>query len=568
MLVAMTWFTPAKQSSVSLSLNPVASGPWLDRFNQWRISTGVGRVTENSTFSSGDALHAQYMVLNDLVTHYETPGTPYYTAAGDTAAKNSNIYVSSSTATTDTQAIDWWMQAPFHAMGMMDPRLSTTGFGSYRYVKSGWQMAAAVNVVQGNSFTGGTYPVYFPGNGTSEPLTSYVGGEFPDPLQGCSGYTVPTGLPVFIQVGGNVSTTAGAVHSFTGNGVSLAHCVIDSTNAALGSYLKTRGGVIVIPRQPLQAGVRYTVDLTVNGAPYTWSFTVGAFSTCTSPTASLSPLPGAFKNGSVIDFTAASTGCSNPQYEFWVRAPAGLWTIAQPYGASPAFAWDTASHLAGAYQVAVWVENSGDPTSTYEAGAGGTYTLVGCATASLAPVPGSYPVGGAVSFTASSAGCASPLYEFWVKAPGGYWTIKQLYSASAQFSWSTAGLVPGAYQVAVWATDQGSSLSTYQSGAGGTYALSGCASVTLSPAPGGYPKNANIAFSAAAAGCSSPLYEFWVRSPSGYWVVARAWSTAPTFTWATAGLTTGGWQVAVWAKAAGSGSATYDAGAGGTYTLS
>ena len=34
----------------------------------------------------------------------------------------------------------------------------------------------------------------------------------------------------------------------------LAHCVIDSNNAAVGSYLKWRGGVIVIPKAPLQPG--------------------------------------------------------------------------------------------------------------------------------------------------------------------------------------------------------------------------------------------------------------------------------------------------------------------------
>jgi uncharacterized protein YkwD len=242
-------------TSVRLPTRPAANTSWLDRLNTWRASTGLSSLSENTTWSQGDYDHAVYMVKNDLVTHYETSGVPYYSVAGDTAARDSNIYVSSSTSTTDQQAIDWWMQAPFHAMGLMDPRLTQTGFGSYREVKSGWDMGAAVDVIRGNSFTGGHYPVYFPGNGTDEPLTSYGGGEFPDPLQACPGYSVPTGLPVFIEVGGNVNTTVGAVHSFTGNGVPLTHCVIDSSNAAVGSYLYTRGGVILIPQHPLQAGV-------------------------------------------------------------------------------------------------------------------------------------------------------------------------------------------------------------------------------------------------------------------------------------------------------------------------
>jgi len=64
------------------------------------------------------------------------------------------------------------------------------------------------------------------------------------------------------------------VHSFTGNGVPLAHCVLDSHSPGVGPNLTARGGVIVIPQQPLQPGVVYVVSLTVNGLPRTWSFQV------------------------------------------------------------------------------------------------------------------------------------------------------------------------------------------------------------------------------------------------------------------------------------------------------
>jgi uncharacterized protein YkwD len=270
-------------SAVHIATTPAASSGWLDRLNAWRANASLSSLTENSLWSQGDYDHALYMVKNDLVTHYETAGTPYYTTAGDTAAQNSNIQVSSTTSTSDQQAIDWWMAAPFHAMGMMDPRLTQTGFGSYREVKSGWQEGAALDTLRGNSFTGGQYPVFFPGNNSTEPLTTYNGGEFPDPLQACPGYSAPTGLPVFIQVGGNVATTAGPAHSFTGNGVALEHCVIDSSNPSVGTNLRGRGGVILIPRQPLQNGVRYVVALMVNGVSYTWSFTVGSLVTSGTP---------------------------------------------------------------------------------------------------------------------------------------------------------------------------------------------------------------------------------------------------------------------------------------------
>jgi len=311
---------------VPIGIHPTlaAAGPWLDRFNQWRAATGLSSLSENPTWSTGDYDHAVYMVKNDLVTHYETSGTPYYTVDGDTAAHNSNIYVSSMTSTADTEAIDWWMGAPFHAMGMMDPRLTQTGFGSYRELKPGWQMGAALDVVRGNSFNGGSFPVFFPANGSSEPLTQYSGNEFPDPLQACPGYAVPTGLPVFVEVGGNLSTTAGAVHSFTGNGVALDHCVIDSTNSSVGSYLTTRGGVIVVPRQPLQAGVKYVVSVTVNGLPYTWSFSIGQLAVQPSGWQSL---------GGSLSSGPGATSCASSTAQVFVLGGSGVvWEKASSSG--------------------------------------------------------------------------------------------------------------------------------------------------------------------------------------------------------------------------------------------
>ena len=299
---------PTASTGVHVSSAPAASNGWLAQFNLWRASTGQSSLTENATWSSGDYNHAVYMVKNNQVTHSEISTLPYYTTAGDVASQNSNIFVSSSTATTDSQAIDWWMGAPFHAMAMMDPRLTTTGFGAYRdTATSPWQLGAALDVQRGNSFTGGAFPVYFPGNGSTEPLTAYSGNEFPDPQSACPGYS---GLPLFVETGGNVSTTAGPVHTVTANGTALANCVIDSTNATLGNSLKYRGAVIVMPQSPLQSGVTYTVAVTVNAVPYTWSFTVGPFRAAP---------PGWNSLGGVLTSSPAVTSSSAIRSDAFVR---------------------------------------------------------------------------------------------------------------------------------------------------------------------------------------------------------------------------------------------------------
>jgi hypothetical protein len=558
MCAAVLLVLPATQQPVHVDSRSAAAGPWLTRLNQWRSSTGLSTLTENPTWSAGDYAHAQYMVMNDLVTHYETPGTPYYTTAGDTAARDGNIFVSSTTATGDTQAIDWWMGAPFHSMGLMDPRLSSTGFGSFRYVKSGWQMGAAVDTIRGNSFTGGTYPVYFPGSGSIEPLTQYSGNEWPDPLSACPGYSMPTGLPVFVEVGGNVATTAGPVHTITGNGVSLANCVIDSNNSSLGSYLTERGGVILVPQQPLQNGVKYTVALTVNGVPYTWSFTVGAFSTtpCTNATLSADKAsPQA--PGTVVTFTGTAAGCPNPEYLFYVQPPGGVWTVMRSYG-GPTWSWNTSSFVPGNYLVDLWVRDNGSGVNE-ESYSLMSFTIGGsCAIAAVTPdKPSPQGVGAQVTFTATSTGCGTPEYLFYLQSPGTGWALMRGYGIGS-WTWNTS-TVPsiGNFLVDVWVRPAGST-APYQAYSLLSYTLinAPCTGVSLTPSlPSPQVHGAVITFTATATGCSYPEYQFFLQAPgtNAGWTLVRAYG-GPTWSWSTAGVASvGPYQIDVWARAVGTG---------------
>jgi hypothetical protein len=325
-LLGILALVPPANRAIPIQATPAASGPWLDRFNAWRANAGVPSLTEDTTFSAGDNNHALYMVQTGQVTHSESTSYPQYTAAGDTAARNSNIFVSSSTSTTDPQAIDWWMGAPFHATAMMDPRLSTTGFGSYRSTSySPWQLGAAVNVGQGMTAPG-KYPVYFPGNGSTEPLTAYSGNECPDPTQsgGCPGYS---GLPLFVEVGANVATSAGA-HTLTANGTVLDTCVLDSANPLFTSYLQWRGAVIIMPRAPLQNGVTYAVTVTVNSVPYVWSFTVGSSLTPQSQVAvtNVSPNAGPVAGGTTVTITGFGFSNVTSAVKF-ATAPATSFTV-------------------------------------------------------------------------------------------------------------------------------------------------------------------------------------------------------------------------------------------------
>ncbi len=267
---------------------------WLDAVNYYRALACLPAVSANPAWSDGDAHHAVYIVKNDVLMHDEDPGNPWYTPAGRTAAQQSDLLASSTTGTSDAAAIALWMQAPFHALGILDARLTQAGYGSYREVKSGFQMGAGLNVLAGLDY-GLTphYPVLWPGGGTQAPFGAYSGGEYPNPLSACAGYTLPSGLPLLVQFGAG-QTPLVTASAFSQNGQPLEHCVYDGSNYAnpdgaaqsLGrAVLAARGAVVLIPRQPLVAGVAYAAALTANGKMVAWSFSVSGAALAPAPPA-------------------------------------------------------------------------------------------------------------------------------------------------------------------------------------------------------------------------------------------------------------------------------------------
>jgi IPT/TIG domain/Cysteine-rich secretory protein family len=566
-IAMLTNFPAGKSPAVHIDARPAASTGWLARFNTWRAGSSVPNVTENTTYSSGDYLHAAYMVQTGQVTHYESTAYPQYTVAGDTAAQNSNIFVSSSTATTDEQAIDWWMGAPFHAMAMMDPRLSTTGFGAYRDPNSptSWQLGAAVNVSQGNSQALGLYtnPVFFPGNGSTEPLTAYSGNEFPNPQIACPGYN---GLPLFIEIGGNVDTVAGA-HSLAGNGTPLATCVIDSSNANYSSNLKWRGGAIVMPQAVLQNGVHYVVALTVNNVPHTWSFTVGSFFNISTVT----PAAGTAAGGAAITISGSGfTGATSVKFG---TAPATSFTVVNDStitAVSPA-------HAVGAVDVTVTKAAGTTPLSSADQF---TYaTPCTAVTAAASPVSPSVP-GTQVTITGTgTCPSANPLYEFWMMPAGSTtWQLVQGFSTSASYQWNSTGALPGAESFGVWVRDasspgiSSSSMGSYDAFVSLPYTMStssaACTGVTVTPSPASpATPGTSVTLTAAATGCPNARYEFWALwQGASSWQQLTGWSSTATYTWNSTGALNGTERFGAWARDASS-AATYDTYSGIAYSI-
>jgi uncharacterized protein YkwD len=283
--------TATRTSTATATRTPTATAtsgsPWLTYLNRFRAQANLASLVENTDWSYGDWLHSRYCVKNDYIGHDEDPGNYWYTPEGQAAAQNGNVMVSSSTSATDNYAIDLWMTGPFHAVGIIDPKLNTTGFGSYREADGGYQMAATLDVLRGRGGVPGgtTFPLPYPKSGGQLWTLSYGGSEAPDPLTSCSGYTAPSGPPIILQLGSGSVTPSVTAHSFSRGATALEHCIFDETNyynpnssyQSLGrAVLNARDAIVIMPRQPLSVGQSYTVSITANGTTTTWTFTTVA----------------------------------------------------------------------------------------------------------------------------------------------------------------------------------------------------------------------------------------------------------------------------------------------------
>src|SRR5204863_237939 len=126
--------------------------------------------------------------------------------------------------------------------------------------------------------------------------------------------------------------------------------------------------------------------------------------------------------------------------------------------------WNTSGLAPGNYLYTAWARDATSTgsqcsslgcTDAFFAAASYDLTTLACTSVieAASPAPPQVP-GATITFTATSTGCAQPLYQFWVLRPGSTtWQILQPYSSSNTFSCNTSGLAPGAYLYTVWARD-------------------------------------------------------------------------------------------------------------------
>jgi len=179
---------------------------------------------------------------------------------------------------------------------------------------------------------------------------------------------------------------------------------------------------------------------------------------CSAMTATAAPADTA-NRGTPVSITASATTCPTPLYEFWLLPPGGSWTLARGYSSNPTFSWNTGGAAVGTYRFSVWARDGASPNA-YDSFSAFQYSLTTapCTAMSASASPTTAVRGTSVTITGAATGCPNPLYEFWMQAPGGTWTLVRGYSSTATFTWNSTNQPAGTYRFSVWAKDVSSTV--------------------------------------------------------------------------------------------------------------
>jgi hypothetical protein len=274
----------------------------------------------------------------------------------------------------------------------------------------------------------------------------------------------------------------------------------------------------------------------------------------TSPTASIiSPINNATINGSQTITVNASDNIGVAKVEFYINGALQATDTTSPYS----FSWNTTSVANGSYTLTAKAYDA--------AGNIGQSSNVTIAVSNSSPAPTVsiiYPTNGAtynesatISLTASATANGTATIAK-VEFYNGANLLKAVSTSPYIYTWSN--VAKGTYAVTAKAYDSNGLVSV--SSPVTVNVLSPVKAVNISTGSPSSPQpvGTSVSFNASASGGSgSYQYQFMVKNSLTGWAIAQAYSSKSSFTWNTAALTAGTYNIQVWVRNTGS-TASYE----------
>lgn len=263
---------------------PIPAPEWLSYLNRFRAMANLPLLSDQEVYTLGSRLHSRYMVANnEPIAHSEEKDKLFYDPAGDQAARNGNLFATSQMEANYLWSVNFWISAPFHLISILDPNLEVVGYGDYVEATGATQMASVLDISShpAGTSSGISYPIMFPGNGSSTWVVRHSLFEWPYPFDGCPGFSPPTGPPIVLLLGDGSGTPNIINHRLAMGDQPLESCLFDETSYRNNdSYAQQVGreildqsdAVVIMPRNPLPINETYDVQITTSDQTFTWRF--------------------------------------------------------------------------------------------------------------------------------------------------------------------------------------------------------------------------------------------------------------------------------------------------------
>ncbi|HEY4027109.1 MAG TPA: CAP domain-containing protein [Candidatus Dormibacteraeota bacterium] len=248
----------------------------LDAVNNLRTARGLSAVQEDPALAEAAQAHAYFYLFNAGQSQLsgagitaEDPALPGFTGAA-ALDRDRHFGYGGPRATevaghvfTAGASVQGWIDSVFHRFPLMSRETAAVGFGEARV---GPIAVSVLDVGSGPAATGD--PVTYPGDGQEGVPVTFMG-EVPDPLPQSA--IAPAGYPITLQVGDAQQLRLSTSRLLGPDGKDVPSYTLAPAGQLAGNQWA------LLPRKPLQSGVRYTavVTGTIDGRDFSqrWSFT-------------------------------------------------------------------------------------------------------------------------------------------------------------------------------------------------------------------------------------------------------------------------------------------------------